>query len=342
MNKSTILLVCSDEEYVASVEGYLAKSILKNFRLEFITDQEYLMKYLEVPHKIEVLVIEDKLLPLFPQNQSLGKVFIITESDKIGANQISKYLGAQGIVKLLGPAYMTNEAGGEQLKTRIHDVVALNNPAFKTLTALALSAQLANYGKKVLYLSADNMQTFGDVLFEGENTVISQESQALAITAIINGDIRNRDTLITKGDFDYIPQFGHFLSSYGMSAATIFSLAEAIRRLEIYDEIVIEHPFGFVADSVARLEKSKSIVITTGQDKISYDKLKMLFSNTREVEDNCVLVCFPYEKAAPDFVGKMDEDKGIVCERIGTLKAIGSLKELVEKQVFKSTAEAVL
>ena len=167
MSKSTILLVCSDEEYVASVEGYLAKSILKSYRLEFITDLKYLSKYLEAPHKIEVLIVEDKLVPLFAQNQALGKVFVITESDKIGANLISKYLGAQGIVKLLGPTYMTSEAGGEPLRTRLHDVVALNNPSFKTLTALALSAQLANYGKKVLYLSADNMQSFNSLLSDG-------------------------------------------------------------------------------------------------------------------------------------------------------------------------------
>ncbi len=333
----------SDEEYVASVEGSLSKSILSGFRLEFITDLGYLKKYFEVPHKIEVMIVEEKLMPEIPQNQSIGKVFIITEADRIGANLISKYLGAQGILMLLGPQFMTKEAGGEQIATRIHDVVALSDPEFKTVSALALCAQLANFGKKVLYLSADNMQNFNSILFSEKGDVeLSNEEQALAMTAIINGDIRKLDVLIKKDKFDYVPEFSHFLSSYGITPTIIFTLAEAIRKLEIYDEIVIEHPFGFGEDSISRLEKSKSIVISTGQDRCSYDKLSRLFDNTREVAENSVLICYPYAQQAHDFISDFDKDRGIVCERIESGKLKAGLWELIDNKVFRSTAEAVL
>ncbi len=342
MKKSTILLVSSDEEYVTSVEGSLSRSISKSFRLEFITDPEYLKKYFGVPHKIDVLIIEEKLLSEVTSNQTVGKTFVITESDRVGANLISKYLGAQGIIMLLGAQYMTREAGGEQIGTQIHDVIALSDPAFKTVTAIALSTQLSNFGKKVLYLSAENMQSVSPFTSDEGKGSVSNETQALAVTSIINGDIRGLDTLIAKGKFDYIPPFAHFLSSYGMSAATIFSLAEAIRKLEIYDEIVIEHPFGFGADSVSRLEKSKSIVIISGQDKSACDRLGMLFDNTREVADNCVLVCYPYEQTEPDYLGGFDTDRDIICERIERKKPESSLADLVENKVFRRTAEAVL
>ena len=342
MGKKTIMLVSTDNEYVTNVEGTLSRSIKETYRLEFITEIEYLNQYLQTAHKIDVLIVEEMLLPRFSINQSISKTLIITDTDKMGASYINKYLGAQGIIKLLGPEYMSSEAGGEQPKTRIHDVVALEQPAFKTVAAITLASQLAVFGKKVLYLCAENMQCFNSVLSNGEKLAVSQESQALAINAVISGDDRGLDTLIQKGKFDYMPQFSRFLSAYGITSDMIFALAESIGKLEIYDEIVVEHPYGFAPNSISRLERSSSIVIASGQDKNSIEKLNILFENTRGVADNCVIVCYPFESAAPDYLDEQYGDNGIICERIRTLKGIGTLNELVENRVFRSTAEAVL
>ena len=340
--KNTILVICFDEEFVTSVEGTLAKNISETYRLEFITDIEYLKKYLERPHSVDVLIIEEKLFPVLPQNQTARKVFIITETDKVGANLISKYLGAQGIIKLLGPGFMSNDAGGGRARTRIHDVVALDSLRFKNVASLAIAAQLAKFGKKVLYICAENMQVFNAGLYGGKEAVIAREEQALAINAVISGDVRGIDALIQKGEFDYIPQFNHFLSSYGLNANTVFLLAEALAKLEMYDEIVVEHPFGFLQESVSRLEKSKSIVIISGQDKDSCDRLKILFDNTREVFDNCVMVCYPYDSMQPNYFDRVEGGNDIICERIENLSEESNLRELVDNRIFRRTAEAIL
>ena len=342
MKKNTILLVCSDEEFVTSVEGSLAKNILETYRLEFITDMGYLKSYFERPHSVDILIIEEKLFPILPQNQIAKKIYIITETDKVGANLISKYLGAQGIIKLLGPAFMSNESGGKQAKTRIHDVIALDSLRFKNIASLAIAAQLAKFGKKVLYICAENMQVFNSGLYAGKNATIAREEQALAINAVINGDVRGIDALIQKGEFDYVPQFNHFLSSYGLNASAVFALAEAIAKLEIYDEIVVEHPFGFLQESVSRLEKSKSIVIISGQDKDSCDRLKILFDNTRDVFENCVMVCYPYVSAQRSYFERVEGGNDIICERIENLSEESDLRELVENRIFRRTAEAIL
>lgn len=342
MKKNTILLVSSDEEYVTSVEGSLAKNILETYRLEFITDMGYLKRYFEKPHSVDVLIIEEKLFPVLPQNQTAKKIYIITEADKVGANLISKYLGAQGIIKLLGPAFMSKEAGGEQAKTRIHDIVTLDSLKFKNMASLAIAAQLAKFGKKVLYICAENMQVFNSGLYAKKNATIASEAQALAINAVINGDVRGIDNLIQKGEFDYIPQFNHFLSSYGLNANTVFALAEAIAKLETYDEIVVEHPLGFLQESVSRLEKSKSIVIIAGQDKDSCDRLKILFDNTRNVFDNCVMVCYPYISTQQSYFERVEGGNEIICEIIEKLSEESDLRELVENRIFRRTAEAIL
>ena len=342
MKRNTILLVCSDEEFVASVEGSLAKNILETYRLEFITDIAYLKAYLTKPHSVDVLIIEEKLFPIWPQNQTAKKVFVITETDKVGANLISKYLGAQGIIKLLGPGYMSRVAGGEQIRTRIHDIVTMDNIRFKNVASLAIAAQLAKFGKKVLYICAENMQLFNEGLYADGKAIISREEQALAINLAINGDVRGIDSFIQKGDFDYVPQFNHFLSSYGLNANSIFALAEAIAKLEMYDEIVVEHPFGFSQESVSRLEKSKSIVIISGQGKDSCERLKILFDNTREVFDNCVLVCYPYIRTEYSYFELVEGGNDIICEIIENLNEDCDLRVLVENRIFRRTAEAVL
>ena len=342
MDKGSILLVSFDEEYVTSVEGYLSKNLLESFSLEFITQIEYLTEYLKAPHKIAVLIVEEKLLSFFNNNQAVARTLIITDTDKIGADLVSKYTGAQGIVKILGPQYMSVDAGGERPRTNIIDVVSTNQPAFNTLAALAISSQLAGLGKKVLYLCAENIQCFNSSLFKEGDALFSQEAQALAITSIINGDMSRMDGLIQEGVFDFIPQFDRFLSSYGLSSEHFYLLAEIIAKLEIYDEIVIEHPFGFSAGSIARLEKSRNIVISSGQDKLSHDKLEVLFDNTRGVHEHCVIACYPYDTTATDYLSELDKDNSMICERIEAVDEMYTLRQLVEKRVFRNIVEAIL
>ena len=152
-----LLLVSTDEEYVTSVLGNLAYNISDEYSIEVITNIDLLSSILGTNNKIDVLLIEEKLLPYVANSNIFGRVFVITETDGIGANIISKYAGALGITKIMGQAYLKKSDDSRAGRTKIHDVVCVDNPDMKTVTALALSEQLAKFGRKVLYLCAENL-----------------------------------------------------------------------------------------------------------------------------------------------------------------------------------------
>ena len=58
-----LLLVSTDEEYVTSVLGNLAYNISDEYSIEVITNIDLLSSILGTNNKIDVLLIEEKLLP---------------------------------------------------------------------------------------------------------------------------------------------------------------------------------------------------------------------------------------------------------------------------------------
>ncbi|RKM53851.1 hypothetical protein D6853_15040 [Butyrivibrio sp. X503] len=331
----TLLFISFDEEYVVSVLGTLARKISEEYQLDIITDKDYLTSFFEKQHKIDTLIIDEKIQIDIPSNQAVGRLYVVTETDAIGAYLISKYAGAQGILKILGSGYKRRSRGSvNNGKTRVHDIVSIDDTGIKTIAALTIAGQLVKFGRKVLYLSADNLQDFSYVMKEKD--AFSQEEEALILNAVSKGITGDFSKLVKNENFDYIPQFKHLLSSYGMSSATVFQLAEIIKGLEIYDEIVIDHPYGFNADSITRLENSKSVIIITDNKESSDRKLKKLLENTREVGENSLIIY--HSDDAADEVHSM---YGVnICEKIKDIS--GGIEELIENKILRDTAEAIL
>lgn len=338
-----IVLVSLDKEYVINILGTFTEELSEDYQIEVITDNEYLESYLQTPHKIDTLLIEENLLGVYSSNnQAVGHKYLITEADKIGANVISKYSGAPGIMKILGADYLRRSKHEDAGKTRIHDVISMDDPKIKTIAAITIAKHLSAYGRKVLYLSADNLQDF-NVYMKDQDSFAGKE-EALSINAVIKGITGKLEQIVKNEDFDYIPQFEHLLSSYGMEPGTMMNIAKEIQRFDIYDDIIIDHPFGFSADTVTRLENSKSIIIITDQGEDAKRKIEKLLDNTQEVKENSLLICYPYDSSS------MSAEKtfcGVnICENIRKIdlnnRNTSIIEELVEMKAFRDTAEAIL
>ena len=339
-----LLLVSLDKEYVINILGTLTEEISEDYQIEVITDSVYLESYVQTPHKVDTLLIDESLLDVYPNNQSIGHKYLITETDKIGANVISKYSGVPGIMKILGADYMRRSKRIDAGKTRIHDVISVNDLKIKTIAAITIAKHLSAYGRKVLYISADNLQDFNVYMKDKES--FAGEEEALSIKAVIKGITGKLDGLVKNDDFDYIPQFEHLLSSYGMTSGAMLCIAEEIQKFDIYDDIIIDHPFGFSVDTVTRLENSKSIVIISDQSEDAIRKIEKLLDNTKEVTENSTLVCYPYENESSNIFSSDKTFCGLnICEtreKIDIKDNSNIIEELVEMKAFRDTAEAIL
>lgn len=343
-----LLLVSLDKEYVINILGTLTEEISEDYDIEVITDSEYLESYVQTPHKVDTLLIDESLLGVYPgNNQAVAHQYLITETDKIGANVISKYSGVPGIMKILGSDYLRSSKRADAGKTRIHDIVSVEDPKIKTIAAITIAKHLSAYGRKVLYISADNLQDFN--VYMKDKDSFAGEEEALSIKAVIKGITGKLDGLVRNEDFDYIPAFEHLLSSYGMAPGSMLYITEEIQKFDIYDDIIVDHSFGFSVDTVTRLENSKSVVIISDQTEDAKRKLEKLLDNTKEVKENSLLVCYPHEDGDSDISSAEKTFCGLnICE---SLKRIDSnavdnnsniIEKLVEMKAFRDTAEALL
>ena len=337
--KKLFLVISFDEEYINSIEGSLSRNLSDDYKLEFITNLQYFEEYFQTAKSVDVIVSDEKVLPQLMQLQLMGKKYIITETDKIGPEFISKYSGATGIFKQLGVNYLKSAGVESGYKTQIHDVVCVDNPQVKTYSALAIAMQLSRFGRKVLYISADNAQNFLYYMNPSADNNKQSAMAAIAMKALINGETRDVEPMIQKGEFDYVLQFDHFLSAYGITEEIIYSVAEKIQQLEIYDDVILEHFYGFTIGSLARLERSKNIVVLTGQSAYSWASLEMLFRNTRSVEGNsAIVICSDSESKGtirPEYADN-------ICEVIDGPNLEIKINDIVDSKQFRSTAEALL
>lgn len=335
-----LLLISSDDEYVINIIGTLTEEISEDYQIEVITDMEYLKSYTKTPHKVDTLLIDESLMAIYPEGQSVAHKYLITETDRIGANVISKYSGVQGIMKILGTDYLRRSKRDDDVgKTRIHDIISIDNPNMNTVAAITIAKHLSAYGRKVLYISANNLQDFN--VYMKEREVYSGIEEAMVIKAIVKGITGKLEQLVKNDDFDYIPQFKHLLSSYDMTSGTMFFIAEEIKKLDIYDDIIIDHPYGFSAETVTRLENSKSIVIVSNQNEDTKRILDKFLDNTKEVRENSVIICCSGEHEGT--FAKENTFCGVnVCERLGKINPDKTIEELVEMKAFRDTAEALL
>ena len=344
MKKSTLLTVSLDEEYIANIEGTLSEQLADGIRLEFISDSEYLDTYLATPHKVDVLIIDEKLKERLSNNLLCARAILVTEKDAFGKDYVNKYDGAQGILRLLGAEYIRKESGDARAKTVIHNVIAACDCEAKTRISLALAWQLADFGRKVLYISARNVQDFYYELFPGrgdQDLYFAKEAEALMLSDRERLSTSEIAPSVVKGKFDYYPQFNRILSAYGIDASRISKVADVMKDTGIYDDIILELPSELDSEVVARLERSHSVVVIASDNAKSAHNLKMLFDSTRDIASKSVVVELG-EKGNPEMEAYIIEKGSVICERVATDLKDFVFAEGIDNRYMKDTAEAVM
>ena len=160
MAHKTVLLISTDEEYNRNIEEQLASELGEHVQLEMITDRAYLEEYLKSPHKVDTLLTEEKLMPEITAAIAARAAFLLTEETGTGNQEISKYGGAQALIRALDPALLRNNGASGSRETRVIDVCSVSGGSGKTLAALYTARRLAEMGRKVLYVNAQSFQDF--------------------------------------------------------------------------------------------------------------------------------------------------------------------------------------
>ena len=345
----TILIISSDDEYNISIEQRLACVLNEDVRFELISNISYLAQYLKTPHTINVLICDAGLLLSTNGIIKAEKVYVLTESATTKGGEISKYGGADSIIKELDESFLKKSANDSTRDTKMIGVCSPIGGSGKTVSAIGICLRLSEMGKKVLYINAESFQTFRSVIDKSSAFVNSRytymtdevkRSIAAQSPNVSETILRN----VTKGKFDYIPQSDDILSLYQITEDKIYHMACEIRDKKIYDYIVLEYESGLTASRIPQLFECERLLMVTKQDKESADRLSRFVQMlaTDLVQMNIVCARCKANEANEIYSIELLKDNQI-CEYIPEKINLSEIFESKEgNNYYRKSAEAVL
>jgi|GEM_PF-5132398 len=312
MAKKNILIVTDDEEYANLIEGELAFSVKNDILINIITDKNYFIEYTKEYISVDVLIIEEHIKSSVYNVHVNDKTIVLGEDGRNGC--INKYDGVEFILTELGREYISDGDKIQNInKTKIICTMSACGGCGKTFNTLSLCDKLANEEKKVLYVDAENVQNFDELLDEKD---IKKAENKLAIELSV-GNFENSESIFGHGRFDYLPQFSGALSMYQLSISNIFDFVSRISLMHIYDYIVVELESGFRDNFNMFLNMASFIVLYSLQSKIGATRAEKMLVIISEYDAEKFIVCGRYDSSKEDFLSERLEKIGkYLCDKV--------------------------
>ena len=297
MEKARVIIADTDVNYILSLQQKFIEEFFEKIDLEIITDKEYLKQMFTKPQSAELLIVSEDLYDLSFQKHNIGTVFLMMEQydenemTDSSVNRIFKYTSINELFnEILGKGAEALRVENYAKKTQIVVVTSAAGGVGKTTVAMGLSACLAKNYKKVLYLNAEQLQTFQYMM-----------QNAVPVTANeIYADITNQDEkiyhdikyIIRKETFNYVPPFKASLMSLGIPVSFFKNLALGARDSNDYDYIVIDTDIVFDEEKAQLIDIADKVIVVTKQNRASVYATNLLVSNINGVNsDKYIFVC---------------------------------------------------
>lgn len=340
MDNKHIIIVSTDEEYILNIEKELAFQLADNVIIEIISDLNYFEEYQKQPHKVDIILIDECNKKNVSINMQAEHIFDLVDNPfSFGSVQISKYGGAQAIIRCLPHGMIKNIDFSKQ--TIIVDVCSVSGGAGKTATALGTAYRLAEEGRKVLYMNMESFQTFYGLL--SKELPLRAMSERLIMSMTMNPRTAADCTMeeVIHDKIDIIPQLDELTGNYQISLKTYYALVDELVKRHIYDYIFCEYPRDITIEMMTRILAGRRLLITTIGDRAHLDRLGKFSKLLKTYSGQAAVVCSRCADIEDDFMNGADFNLSIpVCEKIPEMKNF-SLESLLTEGYFRCTAEAI-
>lgn len=337
----TIFLLCEDEEYNLNIEAQLALQLGSNVILHIITDKQYLEQIISKPSEVSVIIAEPGFIPLIAAKIKAKAVFILDDRGvNLPQGHISKYAGAQAIIRVLDSRLLAQDGDISKRETQIIDVASVCGGCGKTLTALGIAKKLSLTGRKVLYVNVESLQDFY-TFFQDKKDHMSDE-MIRAMSYITNESLERIISGVAHDTFDFIPEIRQITTEIKIFDRTYYELVRQIAKRYLYDYIVVEHGINLSLEMLKWLSDSNRLVVVLSQDKTSVDRTERFIKGIQGFKGQCFLICGKYQKDKADALqGSELSDRYTVCEWIENQTQV-SLDDLIKNKKFSSISEVLL
>lgn len=304
MSRPLVVLADPDYTYLAPMELKFLEELRGRADVEVITDGAYLREYLSSPHDIEALLISEEWFDDAVALQNVATLLVLTEdrdtdrTSSLSADYTFKYTSLNLIFnKVVSscPRLRDDESTGVARVLLFHSPVG---GAGTTTAAIAVASCLRGAYRRVLYVDAECVQTFGWRL-RGARPAPPEMVRAM--------QRQPRDAYesvrphIATDCFDYLPPLRSSLMASGVEPSFFARLVESARVSGDYDYIVVDTGSELSPEVVELIGLADRVVVMVGQDEASRHKLACFLANIDGLDaDTYRFVCNRYVPAAGD------------------------------------------
>lgn len=347
MAKPFIVVADRNEEYASTLELTLLERFDDRIELEIITEEEYFKSFFEQERVIEVLIISEELYSSGLLEKNITQIAILKEKivqdkqDNPRISEIFKYSSPNMVCRqiienntILHGLQVVNHSNG----TKVIVVYSPIGGVGKTTLALGISGCVARKKQKVLYMDAEEMNTFQYYL-QDKSMINNKEGIALGLG---QKDLYQQiKGLIRTEGMDYLPPFQVLLSALKLDVSIYKRIIESVKASGEYDFIIVD------TDTVLDKEKARlfavadKIVLVGKQDTYSQYVMDVLQQNLDDAGEDKITYVYNQYEAVKDYhtiepitemnvhVAKLDDMERADIEKLSFLKDIEHLALLV-------------
>lgn len=300
MSRSKIVIADTDEKFLLPLELKFLSELNDEVDLEIITDPAYFQLYFSQPKNIDVLMTSEDFYTPELRNHNIGTTVVMLEKkaraefDGRGIYTINKYSSINDLYNFIFAIDDNISKENTPKETKVVLVSSASGGTGKTTIAMGLCESLNNRYKKVLYIDAENMNSFQ--YWMKSNTTIPVTT-GVAIGAGGDEAYDSVKSLICKEGFEYLPSFATSLMSMNVDLSIYEKIIEGAKLENQYDVIVVDTDASFNFEKLSLIAKADKVFMVTTQSKASAYCLGQFTKNVScNNDDKFVFICNDYKE----------------------------------------------
>lgn len=352
MANPSIVVVLTDESYLAPMESKLVESIGGRVDIELISDMGYFREYFLTPKTKNLLIIDESLYSPKLLKHNIDKIVVLTEEAEAEKKseelrgQVTyafKYLSLSMLLKSIIPAGWTNGMDTRPAgKCKLITVISPEGGAGCTTIAAGICACMAQSSRRTLLTSVQAYQDYHFFMKVQQPLPLNKCFILQNADKKIYAELRDQ---IRTEIFSYLPALPSSIYALSIPAKSLISFAAAAQRSGDYDCVVVDAGSHISPTVISLMEQSDHVIIVSRQDDYAAFRLKVLEAsvNCKEAE-KYMLVCNGFNKNQENALLKDGIGYVSVQQYIERLEPeiVRSVKALTGVQGIQELAYAVM
>ena len=293
-----IMIADSDDGYLAPLELRFLDELGENADIELISDSEYLGEYFSKPRQLDALIINESLYQEAFRRHDIQNIFLLSEEPVRGHTadlsqlRIYKYTSTREVFAEVAAALRKNQPMIPAVHCPLIMVYSPIGGCGKTTVALGLCATFAKNGKRVLYIDAEAVHSYAELV--GAEKWLDRDF-IWSLTRESEDLLAGLPAAVAQNGFDYLLPMEYAATSAGVTEENFLHLILQVKNSGLYDMVVVDTSNELSLVKSQMMGESDHVVLVGRQDEISWHKLDTFVRNIDILDkDKYCVVCTMY------------------------------------------------